>query len=102
MGNFCTKSEKLPTATFAVTDRLAIGAMSYLKEHGIKVPNNMAIAGIGNSEISQYLDPPLTTIDYKNEEAGTEAAKKILSVIHEKNSNKKIVLDYGLIIRDSV
>lgn len=102
MERICTNSGNLPTATFAVTDRLAIGAMSYLKEHGIKVPNDMAIAGIGNSEISQYLDPPLTTIDYKNEAAGTEAAKQILSFIHGKNSNKKIVLDYRLIIRDSV
>jgi LacI family transcriptional regulator, sucrose operon repressor len=92
-----------PTATFAVTDRLAIGAMQYLKEKGFSIPDEMALAGIGASEISNYVTPTLTTVDYLNENAGREAAKLILDKILEKDSStKKITLDYRLIIRDSV
>ncbi|MFC4560133.1 LacI family DNA-binding transcriptional regulator [Virgibacillus kekensis] len=96
------EAEEKPTATFAVTDRLAIGALSYLKEKAIRVPEQMAIASIGASEISQYVNPPLTTIDYQNEKAGKEAAHQLLATINSQKPIKKIILDYRLIIRDSV
>ncbi|GIO23479.1 LacI family DNA-binding transcriptional regulator [Oceanobacillus sp. J11TS1] len=91
-----------PTATIAVTDRLAIGAMSYLKEQGMDIPTDMAIAGIGASEMSQYLEPPLTTVDYQNEKAGEEGAKQILACINSKPFQERIVMNYRLIIRESV
>ncbi|WP_077329191.1 LacI family DNA-binding transcriptional regulator [Virgibacillus siamensis] len=94
--------ETPPTAVFAVTDRLAIGAMSLLKERNIQIPADMAVASIGASEISQYVDPPLTTIDYQNKKAGEQAARQILHVLHQKESLKKIILDYRLIKRGSV
>ncbi|MBP1971380.1 LacI family sucrose operon transcriptional repressor [Virgibacillus natechei] len=102
MERIITDSQHQPTATIAVTDRLAIGAMSYLKKQGIQIPEAMAIAGIGASEMSQYIDPPLTTIDYQNEKAGTEAAKQILARIYSQKIQEKIILDYRLIIRNSV
>lgn len=93
----------LPTATFAVTDRLAIGAMQYLKEIRLSVPEQMAVAGVGASEISKYVDPTLTTVDYQNEKAGQEAAKLILnSIINNEKNLKKITLEYRLLFRDSV
>ncbi len=66
-----------PSAVFAVTDRLAIGAKAFEKA-GFIVPADIAVAGIGASEIGQYSDPPLTTVDYQNEHAGAHAAKQIL------------------------
>lgn len=91
-----------PTAVFAVTDRLAIGAMSLLKEEGLKVPEDMAVAGIGASELSRYVDPPLTTIDYENEKAGEEAARQIISCIRSDGAPEKVILGYRLIVRKSV
>jgi LacI family transcriptional regulator, sucrose operon repressor len=96
------KSSNKPTATIAVTDRLAIGAMSYLKEKGLRIPEQMALAGFGASEIAKYMEPPLTTVDYQNEKAGEEAAKQLLAKIESKNYQKQIILDYRLIIRKSV
>ncbi|WP_252312149.1 LacI family DNA-binding transcriptional regulator [Sinobaca sp. H24] len=99
MENAVTK----PTALLAVTDRLAVGAMRYLKKAGYSIPTDVAVAGIGASEISENVDPALTTIDFKNEEAGRQAAKLILNKIRTKdNTTKKIVLGYRLLIRDSV
>lgn len=98
-----SKSETVPSATFAVTDRLAIGAMSYLKKARIKVPRDMAIASIGASEFAQYVDPPLTTIDYQNEQAGQVAAEVLLEKLTSNQSiNNKIVQNYRLLLRDSV
>ncbi|WP_026907236.1 LacI family DNA-binding transcriptional regulator [Paucisalibacillus globulus] len=102
MKNILTKTTSIPTATIAVTDRLAIGAISYLKEKGIRIPEQMALAGFGASELAKYLDPPLTTVDYQNEKAGEEAAKQLLAKINAKKYQKQIILDYRLIIRKSV
>lgn len=97
------KCETVPSATFAVTDRLALGAMSYLKKAGIKVPRDMAIASIGASEFAQYIDPPLTTIDYQNEQAGQAAAKALLEKLtSDRPINNKILQNYRLLLRDSV
>ncbi|SES89869.1 transcriptional regulator, LacI family [Oceanobacillus limi] len=103
MEQIINRSKEKPTALFAVTDRLAIGALSYLKKIDIDVPNDFAIVSIGASEISQYVDPPLTTVDYQNEEAGSEAGKQILEMIASNEIDpKKITIDYRLIKRNSV
>ncbi|MGP4060922.1 LacI family DNA-binding transcriptional regulator [Halobacillus sp. H74] len=94
--------EDRPTAVFAVTDRMAIGAMEYLKEQGYAIPADMAVVGIGASNMSKYISPSLTTVDYYNKEAGRKAAKMLLSQIKKQNSNEKFDLTYRLIIRDSV
>ncbi|WP_096438413.1 LacI family DNA-binding transcriptional regulator [Alteribacter populi] len=96
-------SKTPPTAIFAVTDRLAIGALEYLKEKDIKVPDQMAISGIGASEISKYVTPPLTTVDYHNEKAGMRVAALLLDEIENNIEKKrKLSMDYRLIIRDSL
>jgi LacI family transcriptional regulator, sucrose operon repressor len=103
MKNMMEKSAKRPTAVFAVTDRLAIGAMNYIKEAGLRIPEDMALAGVGASELSQYVTPSLTTVDFQYNKAGQEAANLILSLINQKNiPTSKIVLDYGLVKKDSV
>lgn len=96
------RSEK-PTAVFAVTDKIAVGAMQYLKEQQIRIPEDVAIAGTGNSNISKYVTPALTTIDYLNEQSGKKAAALILEQIKNKHKPaEKVSMTYRLIKRDSV
>ncbi|WP_078378807.1 LacI family DNA-binding transcriptional regulator [Sutcliffiella halmapala] len=103
MKKILDKSTTIPTAVFAVTDRLAIGAMQCLKEKGFVIPEDIAITGIGASELSQYVTPSLTTVDYLNKQAGREAAKIILqSIQQEEYSINKINLEYRLIERNSL
>jgi LacI family sucrose operon transcriptional repressor len=92
-----------PTAIFAVTDRLAVGAMQTLKQEGISVPEEMAVMSIGASDLSEYVTPPLATVNYFHEKAGRETAKLMLNQIHTKDTAiKKISMDYRLIERDSL
>lgn len=92
-----------PTAVFAVTDRLAFGAMKYLKNNGYEIPRDFAVVSIGSSEMSEYIDPQLTTVDYNRVEAGKKAAEELLSIIaEEKRQGDKIILHYQLIERKSV
>ncbi|MCD7036454.1 LacI family transcriptional regulator [Metabacillus sp. GX 13764] len=98
-----TLSEKKPTAVIAVTDRLAVGAMNYLKSAGLSVPGDVAIAGMGSSEMSEYITPSLTTVDFCYEKAGEEAAGLILQEIKNETKKEKIIhLHYRLFIRESI
>lgn len=96
-------SLNVPTAIFAVTDRLAIGAMKQLEKEKISIPENMAIMGIGASDLSQYVTPPLSTVDYNHEEAGRETAKMLIdALLSGEKKIKKISMNYRLVIRDSL
>ncbi|MEB6550001.1 LacI family transcriptional regulator [Heyndrickxia sporothermodurans] len=96
-------SQNKPTAVVAVTDRLAIGAMQYIKEIGLSIPEDIAVAGMGASELSKVISPSLTTIDFSIEEAGREAASLLLEKINGQN-NREIdrIIKYRLLERDSI
>ncbi|GGF30457.1 LacI family transcriptional regulator [Halobacillus andaensis] len=94
--------KELPTAVFVVTDRMAIGAMEYLREQGFRIPEDVAVVGIGASTMSQYVTPSLTTVDYFNKEAGQKAAQLLLEQLKQKKEKEKFVQTYRLIKRDSV
>lgn len=97
MKKIIENNETLPEAIFAATDRIAIGAMSFLKEKNISIPDDVSIASIGASEISQYVTPQLTTIDYENEKAGKAAAELLLKNIKgETTKIEKVILSYRL------
>ncbi|WP_280771342.1 LacI family DNA-binding transcriptional regulator [Salipaludibacillus daqingensis] len=97
------KTSNMPTAIFAVTDRLAIGAMQVLKEKGLRVPQDISVMGIGASDLSKYVTPSLATVDYYNEIAGIETANIIIEQLMNKDKKlKKLVMSYGLIERDSI
>ncbi|WP_409295761.1 LacI family DNA-binding transcriptional regulator [Peribacillus sp. SCS-26] len=92
-----------PTAVLTVTDRLAIGAMQHLKEAGIEIPAHMAIGAMGASELSRYITPRLSTIDFDIEEAGREAATMILEKIAGETYQGKVCrVKYRLLENESI
>jgi len=58
------RGKNRPRAVFADQDLLAIGALRFCQEHGIAVPEQVAIAGFDNLPQSQVTSPPLTTVGY--------------------------------------
>ncbi len=56
-------SEKKPTAVFVSNDTMAIGTYRAIKERGLKIPDDISVIGFDNSYISQYMFPPLTTVN---------------------------------------
>jgi DNA-binding LacI/PurR family transcriptional regulator len=96
--------EILPEAVFAVNDPVATGAFVTIKEHGLKIPDDIALAGFSNTNISSLLDPPLTTVEQPSYEIGTTAAKLLLEQIDNGEENfvpKLKVLKTHLIVRGS-
>jgi LacI family sucrose operon transcriptional repressor len=96
-------NDNKPTAIFAVTDNLAIGAIEYLKESGFKIPGDISIVGMGDSRMAAVITPKLTTIHYHYKTSGRQAAEIMLELLNKENKNiKNIKLPYRFIERDSV
>jgi LacI family transcriptional regulator len=93
-----------PDAIFAVNDPVAVGAYPEIKNAGFRIPHDIAVAGFGDTILSSYLDPPLTTVRQSPNKIGETAVKILLKRIEGKNKNsapERIVLDTELIVRKS-
>ncbi|GEN56829.1 LacI family transcriptional regulator [Halolactibacillus alkaliphilus] len=74
--------KKIPTAVYAVTDHLAIGATHALLDKGYRVPEDVSVVGIGDIKLAEYLNPPLTTVHYTFKTSGKMAAEVVFDLIH--------------------
>ncbi len=87
-----------PSAIFSVTDDIAVGVYQYAKEKGMDIPRDLGIVGFSNAEVSQYLNPPLTTMEQFAQDMGREAVQyfyKALSAngqVFQKSFNPHLVL----------
>jgi len=88
------------TAIFAYNDMMAFGAMQAIKEKGLRIPEDIGLAGYDDISFSSLMDPALTTIRVNKQELGIESVKLLLSRI---NGNRKIahkiMLDVDIIAR---
>ncbi|GII23453.1 LacI family DNA-binding transcriptional regulator [Planosporangium mesophilum] len=83
-GGYAAMSELLArgldaTCVFAVTDVMAIGALSALREHGLSVPDDVSVAGFDDIPIVRDLTPPLTTVALPLPQLGERAMELALT-----------------------
>ena len=94
--------EERCTAVVAVTDRLAIGVMACLHDHGIRVPRDIAVAGMGDSDMARMVRPALSTVHYDYAATGAEAARLMLNLLnHDEGDAQRVVMPYRLSLRRS-
>lgn len=97
----------IPTAIVAVTDNLALGAIEYLTDNNYRVPEDIAVVGMGDSKLSRVITPKLSTVHYHYKTAGRKSAEIILEYLKDTTTNKekmvkKVRLDCLLVKRNSV
>ncbi len=93
----------LPDAFYAASDLMAMAALRKFYQLGLKVPGDVAIIGMSNIEMSQYANPPLTTIDVPTHEIGIAAARALTGRIRgDRTLPKRILLPSTLVERDTV
>ncbi|MDR7869557.1 MAG: LacI family DNA-binding transcriptional regulator [Tissierellaceae bacterium] len=80
-------------------DMIAIGAIKALNEKGINIPTDVKIIGFDDIYITQYTEPPITTMAQPIYKMGEEAVKMILSIIEGKETELAKVFDTKLIER---
>lgn len=66
---------------FALTDSLAIGAYHAIKSSGRKIPEDVAVVGVGDNPAAVYLDPPLTSFEVAEEAQNQAAVRMLLTLV---------------------
>jgi DNA-binding LacI/PurR family transcriptional regulator len=92
-----------PDAIFTVSDRLALGAVSALKDRGLRIPEDVAIVGFNDEPIMSIMTPKLSSVTQPAFEMGRRAARMFIEHIHSegKPEMETIIMRPQLMIRES-
>jgi LacI family transcriptional regulator len=98
------KTNTVPDAVFATSDYMAMGVIQACEEYGLKIPDDIAVAGYANEPFSELTSPKLTTVEQYSEEIGKAAARLLLHDLVtdiDEYIPRKTILRPKLIIRES-
>jgi LacI family transcriptional regulator len=95
--------DRRPDAIFASNDMMAIGCLFALMEAGVRVPDDIALAGFDDIPIARFVTPPLTTVRANIAQLGTLAMQQLAQVIEQPDQAHPAqrMLDAELVLRDS-
>ena len=92
---------EVPTAVFAHNDAMAIGAIAAIREHGLRIPEDISVSGYNNMPLTEFLAPSLTTVHYPSWEVGNAAAEVALRLLAGEKDVQSVCLDPTFIPRGS-
>lgn len=92
-----------PTAVFAANDAMAIGCLAGLRDAGLRVPEDVALAGFDDIPIARYMTPPLTTVHVAIEELGGGAIARLVGELERNRPGpaRHELLPATLVVRGS-
>lgn len=93
--------DERPTAVFCANDLMAIEAMQYAREVGLRIPEDLAIVGFDNTKPAGLHGIDLTTVAQPTYEMGREGAKLLISSLAKPLSPRQLLLRPSLVIRKS-
>lgn len=92
---------KKPRAILCTYDNMAIGAMRYICEKGLNIPNDIAVMGINDIPEAKYLNPPLSSIDPHADAICDIAVNAIMDKLAGKPVKSKVTVIPTLHLRES-
>lgn len=92
-----------PDGLVTAHEAIALGALRYFHDQGIRVPEDISVTSYETSVLGGYSIPPLTSVNIKKEEMGAIAARMLLNRIDDPDAPlQKYVIDPELVVRGSV
>ncbi len=89
-------------AIFCANDAMASGALDAIRAAGLRVPEDVALAGFDDLGFAAALDPPLTTIRQGVREQGSEAARVLFDLVADpEHVPRRVILPTELVVRAS-
>jgi len=93
---------KHPTAIVTFSDTVGVGALQFLNDQGIRIPEDVSLASFDGTIMSEFTQPKLTTVSTPMYEVGKEAFELISGAVEGKYSSPQdLLLPVRLLIRDS-
>ncbi|TMW72338.1 LacI family DNA-binding transcriptional regulator [Alteribacter natronophilus] len=91
------------TAVFAASDEMAVGAITYLREKGMRVPGDVSVMGYDNTKFASMYTPKLTTVAQPMYEIGSTAVEKMIDRLDgEVSGDERTYLSHKIVERESV
>ncbi len=92
-----------PTAIFATSDLITLGALTALAEEGLEIPRDMSMIAFDDFDFAPHLRCPLSVVWQPKEMMGELAVKLLVEQLNgERRDPKRVILRPKLIVRDSV
>jgi DNA-binding LacI/PurR family transcriptional regulator len=91
-----------PTAIFCISDTLALGAITAIKELGLRVPEDVTVIGFDDVEHTTMFHPYITTVAQPCYELGRRSAQLLYAQMSQaKEMSRQLILEHRLIVRES-
>jgi len=95
-------NQSSPDAIVCANDLLAVAAMKVIAERGLRVPHDIALVGMDNTNIAELANPALTSVDLGSSKRGRKAAKLLLARLDDPNRPvQNIIVSPSLVVRES-
>jgi DNA-binding LacI/PurR family transcriptional regulator len=90
-----------PTAIVCTNDFMAIGVLRELRERGLRIPTDISVTGFDNIELSEYSNPPLTTVNVPRERIGQLCFEALVRDESRPQLARNLSIDPELVVRGS-
>jgi DNA-binding LacI/PurR family transcriptional regulator len=96
------RTKPYPTAVFVGNDTVAMGVLAAIGQKGLRIPQDIAVAGYDDIPVAAYTSPPLTTVHVPAVEPGRIAGEMVIALVRGEEPKERVVrLESDLIIRES-
>jgi LacI family transcriptional regulator len=102
-GEDVARRKPRPSAVFAANDSMAIGVLIALRRAGIRVPEEIVVAGFDDIPVARFASPPLSTVRHDLRNLGERALARLLAEVSGGSASlaAREVLPYRLVLRES-
>jgi DNA-binding LacI/PurR family transcriptional regulator len=90
-----------PTAIFAFNDRMALGVLAWLRERGLRVPDDVSVAGFDGIADGELSTPTLTTVGIFSVELGQRVASLLFEMLSGRAIQAPVIFPTRLLVRSS-
>jgi len=92
-----------PTAVFAATDEMGIGAIHTIQDSGLRVPEDLSVISIDNSRMASMVRPQLTAVAQPMYDIGAVSMRLLTKLMNKESVDlTKVVLPHEVVVRKSV
>ena len=98
--NSLLESGKSVDAIVCASDLIAVGALLAIQEHGLSVPEDIAVVGYDNVQVSRFTSPALSTVSQNTKLAGEALVESLLQLINGEQAEPRL-MPVDIVIRDS-
>jgi LacI family transcriptional regulator len=88
-------------AVFFANDQMAAGAYPVLRERGLSIPRDIAVAGFDDDPLGTALSPTLTSVHQPSSELGAGMAAALVRLIAKEEIERATIMPTNLVVRES-